>query len=481
MHPTRNEDLMTTKIQILLRDSTTEKEESTHAKSIDIIPADQICVVYFGGGGTKTPKEANGYIKTIRQTLNYYSLDVPAYSVVYEFDNNYDSHREVLHNAKRKDFIELNETNAEKIFNNKIIKILSNQSKKISIHDIEKQFGSLRFLFKNQTDESRFDTLLKNALTDLKYTKEEIDQINKLVNRRKIYISSEHITDLYNRIIAPRISTNGKKLEITDALRQIRKITFVSHCYGAVIARKLQDETKIQMLKLGYTDSEIRKVLDQMLIISHEPAGNLSDPSKAFFNFASASDDEMENQGSWLKGFIRSHIEEDRSYMVNNDLTDMDRTWFPRLPSTPSTAIAFLPQRMGNLFLIPQGYPYSDDFIDNEEHNNVRGYITKYPGQNINATALNLLARSVLVNGVKNSFEQKNHFIPLPAINDLVQVLSTNNPKSKEHRNTQFAEMQEIGQQLIQASFKYAQERTKKLMEKKKIEKSKHTSDKTNE
>ncbi len=77
---------MTTKIQILLRDSQTEKTEGNHAKPVEFVPSNQVCVIDFGGTGTESPRAANGNVKQIRNTLIKYNIDVPTSSIFDDFD-----------------------------------------------------------------------------------------------------------------------------------------------------------------------------------------------------------------------------------------------------------------------------------------------------------------------------------------------------------------------------------------------------------
>lgn len=457
---------MTTKIQILLRDSQTEKTEGNHAKPVEFVPSNQVCVIDFGGTGTESPRAANGNVKQIRNTLIKYNIDVPTYSIFYEFDKKFHGDREILHDAKIAS-IEITQKNIKQVFNKKILNFVSDQGKKIPVEQIDKKWDKyIKIMFNKQTDKKQFEDLLQKTLIGLKYTNIEIQQIKNLIEKRTLDILDEHIIDLYNRIIMPRVSVDGKRIELTEALRQIRQITFVSHCYGSVIARKLQNETRNQMLKLDYNDIEIQEVLDQMLVVSHEPAGDLSHPSKAFINFASASDDMMINRFSWLQKFIKNNIRNDRDYMDDNHLKDIEREWFPYLRNHPSkTAIAFLPQKYGNMFLIPQGYEY-EGFTLEEEHNNI-GYVEPYPGRNINSVALNALARNVFIHGVENSLKQQDYFTPLPEIVDLVQGFR-DDQELKKRRTIEFEEMQSIGQELVQSSFEYARENIKNMIAKRK-------------
>ena len=73
-------------IEIGLRTQKTDDNPYGYAK-VNNIPADEVCVLYFGGDGATTDKAANGYAKIIKdEILADVDPSIPVYSVTYNFE-----------------------------------------------------------------------------------------------------------------------------------------------------------------------------------------------------------------------------------------------------------------------------------------------------------------------------------------------------------------------------------------------------------
>ena len=181
-----------------------------------------------------------------------------------------------LQNNGYKNYLVVDNHNIRRVLKNDVMPYLSENGHSIDVSEIEHRSRFLKIIIDgDKTTEFNFKKELYNVLLDLKYSDSEIDLITANFDRLIKHNHTEHIDELFHDILLPRISENGARLPLNDALRNIRKITFVAHCYGAFVAKKLQEKMKSEMPKLGYSDSEIRAVLNQMLVVAHAPSCRL--------------------------------------------------------------------------------------------------------------------------------------------------------------------------------------------------------------
>ena len=470
---------MTTKIKMLRRSNQTMDQEH-HIEVANGVPADEVCIVYIGGNGTVDqiyPEEktalqvANGDAKRIRQEIvkpffnDAMGVDIPVYAIAYDFDGDYDSEVEMRHDI-HKNVLEINEKNLRRKFK-LILPFLSENGGKVSVDETGHRWKPyIRIVFTSAQAESRFNRMLYDTLLDLKYTDSEIDDIEKLVQSRKAQADNTHVTDLFNRIILPRITKNGRRVDINYALINIRKITFVSHCYGALLIRKLQDKMRKKMPEFGYSPDEIKTILNQMLVVAHAPSGRLDKQTANFYSFASAFDDKMETPNNEIKSFITMHRLADTKIMRAQELKDMEHTWMPESDVYKDMRAMFLSQNMGNMFVIPRGFDFDEfkEYLDedNGEHGNT--HYTPQAGQNKYGWLLNVIARNILVNGINNSLIQNNEFEPLPDLENLI-VGPNDTIEQRTKAVKLFKQMQQNGKIFLRNVYEYATEKLRKRRE----------------
>ena len=227
----------------------------------------------------------------------------------------------------------------------------------------------------------------------------------------------QYIEALYQKIIEPRISRNGVRIPREDAMRNLRKITFVAHCHGAFTALKLEELMQEKMKELGYTDKERRSIQQQMLVVAHAPACPLGVAKSTFIGFMSAADKEVPQGLNYFSHYINNRMKEEsiRYYAeedANSEKASQNR-WFELKPS-------FFRGKMGNFFLIKQKYAYSDEgpcLINPDEHNDV-SYSSET--QSKDGKLLMRLSKNIISNGIRNSLLQELKFTPLPPIEKLV-------------------------------------------------------------
>jgi hypothetical protein len=464
-----------------------EKVPDAELQSVQQIPSDEVCVVYLGGNGTVERRRNDGSISTAAQNANGNARyvrteiieplftdgagpDIPIYSVGYDFDDMDtggtvtlcgDNKKANVHGALRNsengrdNILVIDNRNIRRVFKNSLMPYLSERGQKIDIHEIEYRSRFLKIIIDgDEKTEFNFKKELYNTLLDLKYSDLEIDAITANVDKLIRHEHTEHIDSLFQAILLPRISKNGKRLPLNDALRAVRKITFVVHCYGAFVAKKLQKKMKSEMQALGYSDKEISEVLNQMLVVAHAPSCRLDNQTNGFISFMSAFDNGALVPVNWLSKYIKERASDDSRNMVRNSVKYKEHTWFPNQQNF-GEPIAFLTRRYGNMVIVPQAFDFVIDEgmmgVDDNEHNHT-SYNWRGTSETKSGYLLNSFAKNVIVNGVRNSLAQSNGFVPLPDVSEL--LFPDNNDMNKQI----FKDMQKNGFELVRAAFQSATE-----------------------
>ena len=399
-------------------------------KRIKSIPGDEVCVLYLGGNGTTTTRAANGNAKIIEQQVtNVFSDDIPIYSVVYDFDE----HDEVGARAKSKYIYHGNNRRfgthkyiylTEKNMNGKIIKDILPiffQNKQVVPRDKLKL--NLLFLYTDEEPEyikEVFLAKLRAVLTTLGYNLGDKDSIcsniaSKFSNNN--LDTTEYIDDLFQKVLLPRISDNNERLPLNIAMQRIRKLNIITHSFGGYVAQRLGDITQERMHNLGYSTNEIKQILSQLLIVAHAPSYRPKNSKTHFFGFMSAYDSFVSLPHNWVTEYISQLRNQDSKYMTANNLTGVKHEWLANGP-------VFLGGNNGNLFLVARSFKYGNqDDGGYGPHKNEHGntnYI-KMPDQTKDGFVLNLIARNILRNGIRNSLIQNDGFVPLPNNADLIK------------------------------------------------------------
>ena len=331
-------------------------------KFVASVPSDEACAIYLGGDGATEDKLANGYAKIIEtETADALPEKINIYSVKYDF---------------------------------------TGHSKEIA--------RKLNFLQHRAT-----------ALA----TKNECHFI--MVHASEYTLDPPYINTLYQATLAPRITTSDGKhrLPAQEAARNVRKITFVSHCHGGYVAHMLEKKMRSHLTQLGYSQEEKNLITSQMLVIAHAPSCPLGIQKSSFYSFRSAYDAEGETGWNLLPEYIRHRKKEERfrfngEKLHNQELIEQNR-WF-ELPAT------YMEKK--RLFLIKQKRPWvnEDDgpFMANpQEHGEIQ---YGFNGETKDGMLMLLMAHNVLVSGLLNSLRQKSGFTPLPPIESLILDNSPN-------------------------------------------------------
>ena len=136
-----------------------------------------------------------------------------------------------------------------------------------------------------------FKQIIVNPQTSYKLSYTVLSKIlfmNQAVNRIALH---KYINEIFEQTILPRISDdNGNKLPVQIAKQNIRNITFVSHCYGGWIAKRLIQLMTKKLQELKYSDEDSKEIMRQMVSISQSPVYLFNDSNYSMLNFTSASD-----------------------------------------------------------------------------------------------------------------------------------------------------------------------------------------------
>ncbi len=458
-------DNKTSSIGLILRTKKT-KVNPYGAKPVERIPADDVCVVYLGGNGSRTDKEANGNAKIVdNELVSYLKTKVDVYAVRYDFSDEdaygqYARYRYLSENflssagkfsGESKQELSLTTKNVTYEFKRYLYHYLvSDAGTKRPLDSIEGNLRGIKIYLGDNPGAvaSKLNALVYASMEKLGYSRDEADTIWNRLENNIVQEHSEYIEKLFNATLLPRISDNGKRLPLDVAQRRVRKINFVAHCHGAYVAKKLEEKARTKMHELGYSPREIKDVLAQMLVVAHAPSCNFNNSDALFVSFMSAFDTIVDTPVNWVKAYIDQMRKQDIKYMVENKKTDIKHRWLPRGP-------VFLDKKHGNMFLIARGFDFNLNTASpsSDEHDN-----THYDFMD-KQNELNLIAADILSSGIENSLRQSKKFVPLPSIPDLMCRPDTDANTIKKA----FESMKRDGNKFIADVYSFASEKVKKL------------------
>ena len=383
-------------IEIVKRADKTEDNPYGYTK-VTSIPEDEVCVLYLGGDGTTTDKAANGYAKVIKnEILDEINAEVPVYSIKYNFDGHKPSIARYISNIKHR------------------TEVLRSKA------DIEKDLSKA---------------------TDEEY-------------------NPQYVNELFEKVILPRITLqSGKgKLSVEEACKRIRKLNIVAHCHGAHTALKLEEKMQAAMKESGYSEQDRKKIQSQMLVIAQAPACPLGISKSEFISFKSAYDGIVNIKNNFFDHYINYRIDEELRHLDAEAVKDKEGTekhkCFDLKP-------CFFAKKQGNLFFIKQKYEWvpvdGPSPVEVLEHNNVH---FKDKTKTKHGRLMAYYAKTILQNGIKNSLQQDDGFVPLPPIEDLIL---SGNPEIQEKEQSAFEKMKQNGKALRREVFQAAANYHKKM------------------
>ncbi len=326
-------------------------------ENIDFIPKDETCVIYLGGNGTTTDREANGNAKIITEEItSYIDEDIPVYSVQYDFNS----------------------------------LTFGKEARKLAV--LEKSFKAL----------------LSNKKETILALKAQMSFDD---------FAPKYIDNLYQKVIKDRISTlNGAiRLPLHKALKNIRKVNFVAHCHGAFVAYKLEQKMQTEMENLGYDKKEREAIQSQMLVVAHAPSCPLKGIKSEFISFSSAYDNIQEQPKTPLNFYISAKKMSEQKRLLALQLNDHEAAKKYSVWNFPA---CYFEKKDGNHFLIKQKFELEETGeVPPEEHFDASYFAID---QTKDGQMMGFLAGNILKSAILNSLEQDENFKPLPPIEDLI-------------------------------------------------------------
>ena len=368
---------------------------------VDKVPYDEPCVLCLGGDGTNNDRAANGNAKIIEEDiLRPMGIKIPVFSVKYNLSQN-----------------------------------SAPTSRGIAFSKYHE--NSLN----SKTDDDKI------------YHKADVDDYHP-----------QYIDELYHKVLEPRITlTNGKgKIATEEACRRMRMMTIVAHCHGGYVALELEKKLISEMHKIGYTTNEQKQILSQMLTIAHSPACALGVAKSQMISFITAADIKWPKSAdrtvanNFFNNYLFDRQREHKSHFQGVIDNDMDR-------ATKNCEFKLKPcyftSRHGNMFLIREKWQRTQEDmfeVNMAEHNGI-GY--GYEGKTPEGQLMTYISSNLIKNGIKNSLEQKEHFVPLP---DLKTMIYGGYKEADEKLSTLWKKMIDNGKAFRHEVYKYAVTKLKK-------------------
>lgn len=82
----------------------------------------------------------------------------------------------------------------------------------------------------------------------------------------RITPTEEELEEFMQKYFYPLIEKNNEKLDVFESMKNMRNITFVTYCNGALVFKKIENKLEQKMSSLGYTSSEIGLILSQICL-----------------------------------------------------------------------------------------------------------------------------------------------------------------------------------------------------------------------
>lgn len=218
---------------------------------VDAITPGVPCIIMFGGELTYCARFANHYIKQMRQTLTEGGVSgADMYSVYYDFG----SRDAGLERAQ--------------LFRD-------------AGHKIEKLNRNQEFA-KNKTQH-----MLETEPTP------------------------RYIEKLYKMLCEPILGTmpGGVRVDTATVRKNASLVRMYAHSHGAAAIRMLGDMMAARMAELGFTQSEIRDIQQQIVVIQHGPIVPLEHPRFTTLSFGSASDTRINTHNKFSE-YVFDHAED---------------------------------------------------------------------------------------------------------------------------------------------------------------------------
>ena len=76
--------------------------------------------------------------------------------------------------------------------------------------------------------------------------------------------TEEELDEFMTKYFYPLVSKDNSKINVLTAMKNIRNVTFVTYCNGAILFKRIEDKLTQKMVVLGYLKDEIGMILSQI-------------------------------------------------------------------------------------------------------------------------------------------------------------------------------------------------------------------------
>lgn len=401
-------------------DITDSKNGNPQWTLVKEVPWNEPCIFILGGNGTRAKRKgANGYARTIKtalaQNMDKQSVrNLKVYGAAWDFGKHDDSLARQLkleqygHKTNRKYEINDDQINLiEGIF---------------ALYPVFMAMGSV-------------------------YADYIADMLQRMIDTSFLVqtLKPKYIQQLFDVLILPRISDNGKKLDKDEAIKRIRNVTIWAHCHGAYVFLSLEELMQQKMAELGYTPTEIHDIQKQLFCVAFAPMIPLGKSKSTILSFASMYDRFlMENHNNiftWYMEHYRQEVaDKDRKHgMTSKVSTEKDVSYL--VEDATNNQIAYFPDKQGNVFIFPHLGDIFEDYVEINKINNGRSWALIRSEHNLEYKEKNPYAvvwRTLMTNALGNSLKSAVDGTLLPDTKDLVTNLDYKDIKiedTNDHRH----------------------------------------------
>jgi hypothetical protein len=197
--------------------------------------------------------------------------------------------------------------------------------------------------------------------------------------------NQEDIDDFVEVYIYPLFTNNNCKIDLIQAMKNFRNLTFVTYCNGSKIFKRIEDAIKAKMIIVGYSEDEIGMIFSQICVAAI--SGNYlkkKGTSTLAMTFGDVNDHDFETNKDTIEsinesgeGFIT--YDDSIGFGISGDGSHSFKKHMTEDPTLSSKISAFINASLDNALenknsntLIPITYEKIQRAFDqaNEEQNN---------------------------------------------------------------------------------------------------------------
>ena len=275
------------------------------------------------------------------------------------------------------------------------------------------------------------DTDMARYLQHIKHSdpQEYTSIINSMLPETKEEMTNPaYIQDIFDATIKPRISHNDTIRQSQGrALRNMRRLNFVTHCNGAFVAIELEDKTLSKTKVLGFSSNEQDQIFANQMVLNFNPEGAKNHSRSKFITIQSASDTHNPHTNFMEEYLLMRPRDFGFMYYSSKNINTLmcaqvDKAGIEGNP--PRVYIARPIEEVMEEAARARADAIKNETKEPEEEKYVGEHsfmgFTPKPNMSQGAIKIQKLAGNILENAVYNSTEQTiEEFVPLPSFMNL--------------------------------------------------------------